>query len=66
LILYRAGGQCCQIDAGRIVDRADFCQSKIENLGVSAGRNEQVRGLDITMSNSGGMRRIQPIGDFDR
>ena len=43
--LYSAGGQCRQINVRRIVDGADLCQSKIENLGVPARVTNRFAGL---------------------
>src|SRR5205085_11397787 len=44
--------------------RLDLRQSKVENLRVTASGDEDVRGLDVAMDDSRGVRRIQGIGDF--
>ena len=46
-------------------DGTDFRQSKVENLGVTARGNENVRGLDVAMDDSRGVGGIQRVGDFD-
>jgi hypothetical protein len=51
---------------GRCRRRTHFGQSEIENLRVSAFRNEDVCGLYVTMHYTFGMRSIQGIRDFDR
>jgi len=42
-----------------------FGQAEIENLGVAALRDEEVRRLNITMDDSLRMRRVPTIGNFD-
>ena len=59
-------GNAVSIDARRSIDRPDFRQPEIENLGVPARGDKQVRRLDVTMDNAGGMRRFQTVGDLDR
>jgi hypothetical protein len=43
-----------------------FGQTEVENLGVSAGADEEVRRLDIAMNDAPGVRRIERIGHLDR
>ena len=47
--------------------RAPFylCQAEIENLGVPALGDEDIRGLDVTVNNAAGVRRVEGIGDLD-
>ena len=44
--------------------RRNLRQTEIENLGVPMLGDKDVGGLDIAVNNSGGMRRVQSIGDF--
>ena len=39
-------------------------QTEIEDLGVTAPGNEDIRGLDVTMDDAGSVRGIECIGDF--
>ena len=40
-------------------------QSEVENLGVPAPRDENVRRLDVAMNNALAVRGIQRVGNFD-
>ena len=50
---------------GRIVTSADLRETEIENLGVSAIGDEDVRGLDVAVHNALGMRGVECVGDLD-
>ena len=43
----------------------DFSQAEIENLRVPAFGDNNVRGFDVAMNDSLGMRGIERVGDFD-
>src|SRR5262249_44666559 len=43
----------------------DFCQAKIQNLGLASVSHEDIRRLDVAVDDVGAMRRIERIGDFD-
>src|SRR5215469_12972035 len=40
-------------------------QSEVENLGVTALSNKDIRWLDIAMNNALAMRRIERVGNFN-
>ena len=40
-------------------------QSKIQNLGVSAFRDEDIGGLDVTVDDAFGVGGIESIGDLN-
>ena len=42
-----------------------FGQSKIQNLGVTALGDEEIRRLDVAMNDAVGVRGIEGVGDFD-
>jgi hypothetical protein len=42
-----------------------FRQAEIENLGLAAGGDENVRGLDVAMNDPFLVRRVQRIGNLD-
>jgi hypothetical protein len=46
-------------------DRLHLRQTKIQNLGVSAFGDKNVRRLDVAMHDTLGMRRVQRIGNLD-
>ena len=50
--------------AGR-AERLHLRQTKIQNLGVSAFGDKNVRRLDVAMHDPPGMRRVQRIGNLD-
>src|SRR5208282_2444927 len=50
---------------GRTSSGRDLRQTKIENLGLTSTRDEDVRRLDVAMHNALRVRRIQRIGDLD-
>ena len=43
----------------------DFRQAEIEELGVAAFGDKDIRGLDIAMNDAAGMGGIERVGDFD-
>jgi hypothetical protein len=43
-----------------------FGQSEVENLGVAALGDENIRRLDVAVDNALGVRSVERIGDFDR
>ena len=45
--------------------RRNLRQSKVQNLGVSALGDEDVRRLDVAMNDAFGVRRVQRIGNLD-
>src|SRR5712692_773447 len=45
--------------------RNNFCQSKIQNLGVATFGDEDVCWLYVTVHDASSMSSIQSIGDFD-
>ncbi len=59
-------GESLRIAAGGAGGAGNFRQSEIENLGVAAIGNEDVRGLDIAMNDSPDVRGIEGIGHFNR
>jgi len=46
--------------------RSHLRQSKVENLGVSAFGDEDVRRLDVAVNNAFRVGRIERVGDFNR
>ena len=42
-----------------------FGESEIEDLGVAAFGDEEIRGLDVAMNDSFGMSSIEGVSDFD-
>src|SRR5271157_385963 len=51
--------------SGRSSRWRDFGQPEVENLGMPAFGEEDVRGLDVAVNNSRGVRRIQRISNLD-
>ena len=52
--------------AGRFAAAAvDLSQSEVENLGVSAFGDENVRGLDVAVNDAAGVGRVESVGDLD-
>src|SRR4051812_35018142 len=45
---------------------ADFCQSEIEDLGVIAFGDENIRRLNVAMDNVLGVRRLERVCNFNR
>ena len=45
--------------------RLHLGQAEIENLGVPALGDEDIRGLDVAVNNAAGVRRIEGVGDLD-
>ena len=45
---------------------ADFCQSEIENLGMVALGDENIRRLNVAMDNVLGVGRLERVGNFNR
>ena len=45
--------------------RLHFGQAEVEDLGVSALGDEDVRGLDVAMDDAAGVRRVERVGDLD-
>ena len=43
----------------------NFGQAEVQNLGVSALGDEDVRGLDVAMHDAFGVRGVQRVGDLD-
>src|SRR5215469_17638419 len=55
---------------GLRIGSRDFCgthfgESKVQNLGVSAVRYENVGGLDVAVNDAFGVRSIEGVGNFD-
>ena len=51
--------------ARRTASQTDLRQPKVENLGVAALGDEDVRRLDVAVDDAFGMRGIEGIGDLD-
>ncbi len=49
----------------RAPNRSNFRQPKIQNLGIPALGDENVRRLDVAVHDAFGMRRIQSVRDLD-
>src|SRR5580692_10571303 len=45
--------------------RSKFCQTKIEDLGLTSLRDKNIRRLDVAMHNSAGMSRIESIRNLN-
>jgi hypothetical protein len=45
--------------------RYDFCRAEVQNLGLPTRGGENVRWLDITMSDPFGMRRVQAVSNLN-
>src|SRR5262245_9663132 len=43
----------------------DFCQTKVQNLGLASMSHEDVRRLDVAVDDVRAMCRIERIGHFD-
>ena len=50
--------------SSRTLKRTNLSQTKVENLGVPTLRDENVRGLNVTMNDSLAVGRVECIGDF--
>ena len=59
-------GESLRISAGGPGGARNFCQPEIENLGVAAIGDEDIRRLDIAVDDAFAVRRIQGVCDFDR
>lgn len=44
----------------------DFGEAEIEDFGVAARGDEDVRGLDVAMNDAAGMGGVERVGDVDR
>ena len=55
----RSAATLCRLRA------VDFGQSEVENLGMPALGDEDVRGLDVAMNDAFGVRGIQRVGNLD-
>src|SRR4029077_18593888 len=42
-----------------------FCKPEVQNLSVSALRDKNVRGLDITVDDAGSVSGVERVGDVD-
>jgi hypothetical protein len=43
----------------------EFCEAEIENFGVAALGDKDIRGLDVAMDDAVGMGGVERVGDFD-
>ena len=59
-------GEGLRIAAGGAGGAGDLRQTEVENLGVAAVGDENVRGLDVAMDDSLAVRGIEGVGHFDR
>ena len=44
---------------------SDLGESEIENFGVAAAGDENIRGLDVAMHDAFGVRGVESVGDFN-
>ena len=49
----------------RLIAVGDLGQAEVQNLGVAALGDENVRGLDVAVNDSLGMRGVESVGDLD-
>ena len=64
MLLTRGAERESRLIGGRTrTDNGDFCQTKIQDLGVAVLGHEDVGRLDIAMNDPLGMGRIQSVGD---
>jgi hypothetical protein len=50
---------------GRGVGQGYLGKAEIENLGVSAFGDKNIRGLDVAVNDALGVRGVERVGDFD-
>ena len=67
VLLVDAGGLSCGAceQARGTGAGGDFGQAKIQDLGVAALRDEEVRRLDIAMDDSFAMSRVKRVRNLD-
>ena len=70
LVRYSSSISVAAAVAAGLVDAAviagdDLGQAEVENLGVAALGDEDVRGLDVAMDDSLGVRGVEGVGDLD-
>jgi hypothetical protein len=64
LTVNRQRGLVCQ---GNLTGRGNsFRQAEIQNLGMAALGDEDIRRLYVALGNPFGMRGVKSIGDFNR
>jgi hypothetical protein len=67
-MLFVDGGH--RVRGGNLARRAarlcDLRQPEVENLGVPAFGNKNIRRLDVAMNDPFRMRRVERVGDFNR
>ncbi len=62
IVLRQVGGESGGRGGGTL---GNLGEAEVENLGVSALRDENVRGLDVAMDDAFGVSGVESVGDFD-
>ena len=61
----RVCGVCRGVLARRTACRSDLRQPEVENLGVPALGDKDVRGLDVAVDDAFGVGGVERVGNFD-
>ena len=65
--MFGGGGHGCAGRGGHTGSPAlgNQLESKIENLGLAARRDQDIGGLDVTVHDAAGVRCVQGVGHLD-